>query len=163
MADTRTLPVELTKEFPRNAGEPPDLQALASFATSVTADARAIWEDMDELRYREYTVDCPAGLEKDVVRTPLANANITRTTATLMDQGLRLNIPHNQEEYQGQSRDDKLETLIRTALWQLKRQKGQDVDTKFVEALGHYGQAGMKLVYAPQLWRDRPKRSKRRG
>lgn len=160
MARDGILPVELTRGFPKNAGEAPDIAALAAYCQQVTSEARALWDAMDELRYREYEVEVPSGLEADVVRTPLANANVTRVVATLMDQGMRITIPHNREDYQGQGRDDRLETLIRTALWQLKRQKGQDVDSKFTEAVVHYGQAGMKLVYAPQLWRNRPRRER---
>jgi hypothetical protein len=160
MANTKILPVDLTREFPKNAGEAPDVASLAAFCESVSSEARAIWTEMDELRYRGHTIEVPSGLEADIVRTPLANANVTRATATLMDQGLKISIPHNQEEYEGAGRDDRLETLIRAVLEQMRRQKGQDVDSKYVEAVGHYGQGGMKLVYAPQLWRDRPKRER---
>ncbi len=160
---TRILPVELTRSFPKGAGEPPDIRALSAWCQSSTAEARQIWEEMDDLRNGEYEVEVPGGLEKDVVRTTLANANVTRAVATLMDQGVRISIPHNQDDFRGTGRDDRLEAAIQTVFWQLRRQKGQDVDSKFVEAVAHYGQAGMKLVYAPQLWRDRPKRERGEG
>ncbi len=144
-----------------------DVKELEAQIAQQLADLQEKWSERDSLidemralRFMENEIFVPAELEADIVRAPIAYQIIERMSGALFGGEPAIKVPALSETDTEQERTSRLERWTAAALYYLQRQAGQDIVEAFGESLLADGHGAMRMLYAPRIWRDYPRRRK---
>jgi len=133
--------------------------------TELTKRLKSDWAPRDtvirqmrELRFMETDLNFPDAVEPEVVRAPIGHQIVERMTGTLTADPITVTVPPASEKTKSKEQSSVMEKFALTALNHLERQSDTDVADRFVETLIADGHGCMRMLYAPQLKRRRPKK-----
>ena len=117
-------------------------------------------DEMRALQFMENVPDVPADMEADIVRAPIAYQVVERMHGALFGQDWQISVPRPGEGDKAEAQASKLEKFTKAALDEIERAEDEDVLERFGESLLALGHGAMRMLYAPQLWKGYPRRSK---
>ena len=142
----------------------------AETITEMEARLKSTWSardnqiiDMRQKRFMEHDLDLPLDVEAEDVRVPVGQQLIEQMVGTLTADPLTITVPPSSEKAKSQEQSSLIEKFSLAALEQLERQADADVSDRFVETLIADGHGCMRMLYAPQMRRRKPKRRKKEG
>lgn len=136
----------------------PDVQSIATQLESEYAERNDLIKIMRELRDMENMPEVPAGMEPEVVVTPVASQIVERMVGLLTTDPMRIEVPPaGSSEAQGRQAS-KMERWTKAALDELERQSDEDIRERLVESMIVDGAACARMMYAPGLWNGMPAR-----
>lgn len=138
----------------------PDLSQIKARALQVYADRDAMIDEMRALRFMENDPSVPAGMEAEIVRSPIAWQVIERMTGTLTVEKPVIHIPPRDQNEASKVSASNMEIGTTALLREMERQADDDVWERFIESLLADGWGCMRLMYAPQVWGGYPAREK---
>ncbi len=142
----------------------PEAETMSELVTRLKSDWAARdnqIENMRKLRFMENDLQFPQAVEPDEVRAPIGHQIVERMTGTLTADPITITVPPASEKTKSQEQSSKMEKFALAGLEQLERQSDADVSDRFVETLIADGHGCMRMLYAPQLKRRRPKKRKK--
>ena len=142
----------------------PELEDIIKLQTRLKSDWSARdnqIKDMRELRFMETDLEFPIAVEPEVVRAPISHQIVERMTGTLTADPLTITVPPSSEKAKSQEQSSVMEKFALAALDQLEKQADTDVSDRFVETLIADGHGCMRMLYAPQIRRRKPRPRKR--
>jgi len=138
----------------------PDIAATRQRLQSEWQERDAHITQMRDLRFMASSVDVPAAMEAEIVKTPVAYQLVQNMVGTLMADPLTIKVPPATQTEKAQAASSKIEAFTTVALEAIQRTMDEDVIERYVECLIADGHACMRCLYAPQLWQEFPTRGK---
>lgn len=135
----------------------PDVRAIASQLESEYSERNELIVEMRALKDMENTPDVPAGMEPELVVTPVAGQIVERMVGMLTTDPMRIEVPPAGPSEAQQRQASKLERWTLAALDELERQADEDVRERIIESMIVDGCAAMRMMYAPGLWAGMPR------
>jgi hypothetical protein len=141
----------------------PDVSSIAAQLESEYSDRNSMIEEMRALRDMEITPEVPAGMEPELVVTPIASQIVERMVGLLTTDPMRIEVPPSGvSETQGRQAS-KMERWTKAALDELERQADEDIRERIVENMIVDGAAAARMMYAPGLWAGMPTKEEYEG
>jgi len=140
--------------------EYPDLDALKDRLRSDWSERDRVIKEMRSLRFMEWEPEVPVSMEPETVRSPIAHQIVERMTGTLTANPPTITVPPADETQDARERSSKMEKFLAAGMHRLQQQSDQDVVDRFIESLIADGHGCMRMLYAPQLWRGFPRKTK---
>jgi len=140
--------------------EVPDIPAVRQDLQSTWSQRNTLIREMRRLRFMENEPTVPLGLEREIIRTPIAYQLCERIIGTLTADPITIKVPPAEKTESAQRSASTVEKWLYAALDRLQQQADDDVIERFVESLIVDGHGCMRMLYAPQMWKGHPKRAK---
>lgn len=150
--------------MPASYGDLTEWRNLENLKTRLMSDWQPrndMIEEMRQLRYMENTIEVPADMEAEEVRSPEGNQIVERMVGTLTSNPMIVHIPPASEDERMKRKHETTERWLLAAMDKLEKQADQDVRDLFVESLIIDGHGCMRMLYAPQLWKGMPRRDRK--
>lgn len=120
----------------------------------------ALIEEMRRLRFMEVQPEVPANMEPEIVQTPVGHQIVERMTGALTANPIGIHVPPADETQKAREQSSTMERFLAPAVDVLQKQADMDVVDRFIESLVADGHGCLRMLYAPQLWRGYPRKSK---
>jgi hypothetical protein len=149
-----------TKAATRRSSDPPDIAQIEQDLQSTWAARDKLIERARDTRFMRIAPDIPKDWEVEEVRNCIAFNLTKRIVGTLTTDRPIITVPPAKEGDKAEEQASTIETWMSCALDQLAKQADDDPIARAVECLVADGHAAWRILHAPQLWRQYPKRNK---